>query len=57
MLKSQQRLRSEKQNVFTEELSKTALSANFDKRMQSTNSIKTYAFGTSKDLVHKKRRD
>ena len=30
------------------------LSSNDDKRMQSIDSIKTYAYGTSKDLVREK---
>ena len=39
---------------FTEEINNTALSSNDNKRMQSIASIKTYACGTSKDLVSKK---
>ena len=31
-----------------------ALSSNHDKRMQLINLIKTYAYGTSKDLVSEK---
>ena len=53
--KSQQIFRSEKHNVFTEEVNKTALSANDDKRMQSIDPIETYAYGTSKDLPCKKK--
>ena len=41
-------------NVFTEESKKIALSLNNDKRMQSIDSIETYAYGTSKVLVSKK---
>ena len=37
--------------MFTEEINKIALSSNDNKRMQSINSIETYAYGTSKDLV------
>ena len=33
---------------------KIALSSNDDKRMQSIDSIETYAYGTSKDLVTQK---
>ena len=33
-LKTQQRFRSRKHNVFTEEINKIALSSNYDKRMQ-----------------------
>ena len=32
-------------------LNKIALSSNYDKRMQSNDSIETYAYGTNKDLV------
>ena len=38
ILKSQQRFKSEEQNVFTEEVNKIALSANDDKRIQSIDS-------------------
>ena len=41
-------------NVFTEEINKIDLNSNGDKRMQSIDSIKTYAFGTSKGLVSEK---
>ena len=33
---------------------KIALSSNDDKRMESIDSIETYAYGTSKDLVKEK---
>ena len=39
------------QNVFTEEISMIALSSNDNKRMQSFDSIETYTYETSKDLV------
>ena len=51
MLKTQQRFKRERHNVFTEEINKIALSSNDDKRMQSIDSIETYAYGTSKNLV------
>ena len=58
ILKIQQRLKSEKHNVFTEEINKIALSSKYDKRMQLNDSIETYGYGfskQSKDLVsHKK---
>ena len=53
ILKYQQRFRSEKINVFTEEVDKIALRAN-DDRIQSINSTETYTFKTSKDLICKK---
>ena len=54
MLETQQRFKSERHNVFTEEINKIALSSNDDKRMQSIDSIEKYACGTSKDLVSDK---
>ena len=53
-LKTQQRFRSEKHKVFTEEINKIALISNDDKRMQSIDSLETYVYGTSKDLVTQK---
>ena len=41
-------------SVFTEEINKIALSSNDDKRMQSIDSIETYAYGMRKDLVSEK---
>ena len=52
-LKTQQRFKSER-HVFTEEINKNTLSSNDDKRMQSIDSIETYAYGTSKDQVSEK---
>ena len=54
MLKTLQRLKSERHNIFTEEINKIALSSNDDKRMQSVDSIETYAYGTRKDLIREK---
>ena len=54
MLKTQQWFKSERHNVFTEEINKIALSSNDDKRIQSIDSIKTCAYWTSKDLVSEK---
>ena len=41
-------------NVFTEEINKVALSSGDDKRMQSIDSIETYAYGIRKVLVSEK---
>ena len=46
--------RGERYNVFTEEITKVALSSNDDKSIQSIDVIDTYEYGTSKDLVCKK---
>ena len=54
ILKIQQRLKSERHNVFTEEIIKIALRSNDDRRMQSIDLIETYAYGTCKDLVSDK---
>ena len=50
-LKPQQMLKSNKHNVFTEEIKKIALSSNDDKKMQSIDLIKIYEYGMSKDLT------
>ena len=47
------RFQSGRHYVFTEEINKIALSSSDDKRMQSIDSIETYAYGTSKDLICK----
>ena len=47
----QQRFKSERHNVFTEEINKIALSSDDDKRMHSVGSIETYAYGMNTDLV------
>ena len=54
ILKTQQRFRSEK-HVSTEEINKISLSSSFDERIQSIDSMDTYAYGTSKDLIIKKK--
>ena len=40
--------------LLLKKLIKTELSSNDDKRMQAIDSIETYAYGTSKDLVSEK---
>ena len=54
LLKKQQRFKSETHNVIPKKIKKIALYSNDDKRMQSIDSIGTYAYGASKDLVSKK---
>ena len=56
ILKTQQRFKKKRHNVFTAEINKIALSLNDDQRIQSINSIETYAHGTSKDLLCKKEK-
>ena len=43
-------------NVFTEEINNIDLSSNDVKRMQSIDSIETYAHRTSRDLVCRKKK-
>ena len=52
--KLQQIFKSERHNVFTEEINKIALSSNGDKRMELIDSTETYAYGMSKDLLSEK---
>ena len=54
ILKTQQRFKSERHIVFTEQISKIALTSNGDKRLQSTDSMETVSYGTNKYLVSKK---
>ena len=42
-------------NIFTLVNNKIALSSIDDERMQSIDSIETYAYGSSKDLLSKKQ--
>ena len=56
ILKTQQRVRSEKHDVFIEEINMIALSSNDDKRIQSIDSIETYTYRINKDLVCKKEK-
>ena len=53
---SQQRFRSEENNIFTEQVNKIALSANDEKKIQLINSIETSAYGTSKKLYIKMKK-
>ena len=50
-LKTQQRFKSERHNIFNKKINKIALSSNYYRRMQSIDSIETYAYGTSKDII------
>ena len=52
-LKSQQRLKSERHDVYTEEINKIALSSNDDKRLQTFDRITSYTYGTSAGKVYK----
>ena len=55
ILKTQQRPKSEKHSVFTEEINKIAISSNDDKRMQSIDSIEIYAYETRSSTGQKIR--
>ena len=47
IIKSQQRFRSYKHKVHPEEVNKTALSSNDDKRIQAFDRVTTYPYGTN----------
>ena len=47
ILKSQQRFKSGHHNVYTEKIDKISLSSNDDERLQTSDSIKTYPYGTN----------
>ena len=47
ILKSQQRLKRDDHEVYTEEVNKIALSSNDDKRLQVFDKINTYPYGTN----------
>ena len=53
VLKSQQRFKSERHDVYTEENNKIALSSNDDKRLQTFGRITVYPYGTSAGKVCK----
>ena len=53
VLKSQQRFKSERHDVYTEEINKIALSSNDDKRLQTFHKITSYPYGTSAGRVCK----
>ena len=49
-----QLFKCERKNNFTEKINKIALSSNDDKRVQSIDSIETYAYGANNDPVIEK---
>ena len=53
ILKSQQRFKSERHYVYTEETNKIALSSNDDKRLQTFDRITSYPYGAGAGKVCK----
>ena len=53
VLKSQQRFKSERHDVYNEEINKIAISNNDDKRLQTFDRITSYPYGTSAGKVCK----
>ena len=49
--RSQERFKSYYHDVYTEELNKTALNSDYDKRLQTPDSITTYPYGTSEMMM------
>ena len=52
ILKSQQKFKSDHHNVYTEQINKTVLCSNDDKRLQTFDKIKTYPHGTNAFKVY-----
>ena len=52
-IKIKQRFKSERYDVYTEEINKIALSSNDDKRLQTFDRITSYPYGTSAGKVCK----
>ena len=53
ILKLQQRFKSEAHNIYTEEINKTALSSNLDKKLQTIDRITSYPYVSSVGKVCK----
>ena len=53
VLKSQQRFKSERHDVYTEEINKISLSSHDNKRLQTFDRITSYPYGTSAGKVCK----
>ena len=53
MLKSQQRFKGERHDVYNEEIKKIALSSNDDKILQTFDRISSYPYGASAGKVYK----
>ena len=51
ILKLQQKFKSDHYNIYTEQISKIALSSNNDKRLQTFNKITSYPYGTNVSKV------
>ena len=49
--RSQERFKSFYHEVYTEEVNKIALSSNDDKRLQKSDTITTYPYGTSEMMM------
>ena len=49
--RSQERLKSYYHDVYTEKVNKIALSSNDDKRLQTSDRITTYPYGTSETMA------
>ena len=51
ILKLQQKFKSDHYNIYTEQISKIALSSNNDKRLQTFDKITSYPYGTNVSKV------
>ena len=53
ILKSQQRFKNERHDVYTEEVNKIALSSNYDERLPTFDKMTSYPYGASAGKVCK----
>ena len=51
--RSQERLKSYYHDVYTEEVNKIVLSSNDDKKLQTSDKIATYPYGTNEMMINK----
>ena len=57
ILKTQKKIKSDRYKRFTEKINKIALISNNDKRMTSADSIETYVYGISEDVLKEKEEE
>ena len=56
LLRKQLTFKSQKHDVFTEEINKISLSSNDDNRISSIHAVETYPHGISEDIIWKEEK-